>query len=392
MDARRAMVRYHFAQCIDYVAAFERLRSVQFDPIAPIGCNHDLVLHARLNDYHIGHWERFAYEDRFVYDGWDKQASLVPYSGYAVRRIFHDHYLAQEPRIFKEYSYAIEAVLSELRERGPLLPKELTFQERKDDWKGSWHGPNLSKHTLRSLWHTGMVMTTGRRNGHHVYDLTERVVPASILATPKLSEDDAAKELVLERHRAMGIVRPSAPYEIWSYGVLRGHKHRANAELVATRELVPIDVEGMKAHATPDLLAQLDMPSLSSRVVFIAPLDPFLWDRKMTSMLFDFDYVWEIYMKEEKRKWGYYVLPVLWDNALVGRIEFWCRDKVLTIKNWYEECDTLEGKFWDAFQVALSDLMRYANANEIVFDAKIDSSVREKMVGGIGFEPTTPSV
>src|SRR5689334_6830596 len=78
-DARRALLRRHFAPCASQMEAFERLRSIQFDPIAPVGCNHDLVLQARVDGYKIGDWEKVAYDERRVYDGWDKQACLIPY-------------------------------------------------------------------------------------------------------------------------------------------------------------------------------------------------------------------------------------------------------------------------------------------------------------------------
>src|SRR5436190_17801839 len=93
----------------------------------------------------------------------------------------------------------------------------------------------------------------------------------------------------------------------------------------------------MQAHATPALFALLDQPSLKPRVVFVAPLDQFMWDRKMIAHLFNFDYTWEIYTPEAKRKWGYYVLPVLFGDALVARAEFWARDGILELREWHFE-------------------------------------------------------
>lgn len=165
-DARRALVRHHFEWAESQIAAFDRLRSIQFDPIAPVGCNHDLVLQARVPGYRVGDWNKTAYEDRYVYDGWDKQASLVPYSGWPVRRIFyevHRHYF--EKRIFADHQDAVEAVLREITEKGPMMPKDFEFQLRRDEWQGSWFGPSVTKTTLRALWHSGIVMTSGRPRG-----------------------------------------------------------------------------------------------------------------------------------------------------------------------------------------------------------------------------------
>jgi len=139
------MVRHHFATSHDLRGAFERLRSVQFDPIAPIGCNHDLVLQARVPGYRIGDWQPLAYQDRHIYDGWDKQASVVPFEGWPLRRFFHQrHRQSFEQKVFVDHREAVEAVLNELTERGPLQPKDFAYQQRRDDWEGSWYGPSVT--------------------------------------------------------------------------------------------------------------------------------------------------------------------------------------------------------------------------------------------------------
>jgi uncharacterized protein YcaQ len=206
-DARRAMVRHHFDTSDSQEAVFERLRSIQFDPIAPVGCNHDLVMQARLPGYKIGQWEQLAYQDRFVYDGWDKMASLVPFEGWPVRRLIYAIQRKNFEKIFGEHKEAVGMVLSELTDRGPMQPKDFEFQQHREEWKGSWYGPNVTKQVLRALWHTGHVMTSGRKSGQHLYDLTERVVPRRLIDQPLLSEAEARQEIALERHRAMGFVR-----------------------------------------------------------------------------------------------------------------------------------------------------------------------------------------
>lgn len=362
---------------------FDRLRSIQFDPIAPVGCNHDLVLQARLHGYKVGDWEALAYQQRHIYDGWDKQAALVPFEGWPVRRLFYDiHPQWFADKIFDKQSHAVAAVLSELEARGPLMPKEFDFQDRKNEWKSSWFGPSVTKQVLRALWHSGKIMTAGRKNGQHIYDLTERVVPRHLLDIPKVEHSEAQRELVLDRHRAMGLVRPGASAEVWSYEALSYVKKEMIASLAERGEIVPVDVEGMKAHATHEFLSMLDQPSLEPRVVFIAPLDPFMWDRKMIAQLFGFDYTWEIYTPEAKRKWGYYVLPVLFDDAPVARIEFYCRNGVLEIRQWHVEGPLPPG-FWDAFEPALRLFLGYCSATQVKVAEHIDAKAR-KLLGKRG--------
>ncbi len=377
-DVRRALVRHHFAPCAGQAAAFERLRSVQFDPLAPVGCNHDLVLQARVPGYKVGDWRKIAYEDRQVYDGWDKMASLVPFEGWPLRRhIYTVHRRWFEQKIFEDHKEAVKLILQEIADRGPLMPKECEFQQRREEWKQSWFGPSVTKQVLRALWHSGLIMTAGRKNGQHIYDLTERVVPSRLLNQPLLEAKDAVRELVLERHRAMGLVRPNAPPEVWSMQVLAYDKREALAELVQRGEIVPVEVEGVKAHATPDFLSLLDQPPLEPGVVFLAPLDQFMWDRKMIAHLFGFDYVWEVYVPEAKRRWGYYVLPVLFGDALVARAEFWCREGVLELRRWHFEPGDPGPRFFTELERSLRKFMNYGSASRIVVPGEIDPRIHD---------------
>lgn len=376
-DVRRALVRHHFAPCATQEDAFERLRSIQFDPIAPVGCNHDLVLQARLRGYKVGDWQKLAYRDRHIYDGWDKMASLVPFEGWPLRRYIYDIGRRTFEKVFVEHKEAVGSILREVTERGPMMPKEFEFQQRRADWSGSWSSPSVTKQILRALWHSGEIMTSGRKGGQHLYDLTERVVPQRLRDEPLLEAKDAIRELALERHRAMGIVRPAAPPEVWSYQVLMYDKRDAIAELVARGQIIPVEVEGVKAHATPEFLTLFDQPSIEPRVVFVAPLDQLMWDRKMIAHLFGFDYVWEIYTPLAKRRWGYYVLPILFGDELVARAEFWNRDGVLELREWHFEQTAPGRAFWPALKKGLKEFMRYGSATKTAVKDHIDPRVRD---------------
>lgn len=381
-DARRAMVRYQFATAPTLDDAFNRLKCVQFDPIAPVGCNHDLVLQARVPEYKVGDWMPFAYEQRKIYDGWDKQASLVPYETWPLHRLFHHVHRGKfEDSIFKDHADAVDYVLKELTERGPMMPRDFEMQVRKEEWAGSWLGPSLVKNVLRALWHSGQVMTSGRKGGQHVYDLTERLVPPHLFNQPVLPVEDATRELVLERHRSMGMVKPNASFEIWSYAVLAYTRKPAIDDLVASRELIPVDVEGMKANATPEFLELLDQPSIDRKVTFVAPLDQLMWDRKMVAHLFNFDYSWEIYTPEAKRRWGYYVLPILFGDDLVARVEFYCREGVLELREWHFEAGDVDPEFLAALEPALAQFMTYASAKKIKVERGIDARIRSLAKG-----------
>lgn len=374
-DARRSLIRHHFAPCNSIVDAFQRLRSIQFDPIAPVGGNHDLVLQSRVPDYHLGDWENTAYEERRIFDGWCKQASLVPFEGWEARRLFHTRHSTRFDKIIADHAEAVQAILGEIQANGPLAPADCSVKERKEEWKGHWHGPNVAKQVLRALWHTGRVMTAGRRRGHHLYDLAKRVVPPAIYRKPALSHEERTRQLFLDRHHAIGILRPTASYEVWSY-FYAPERVEAIESLKSDGAVVPIEVEGVKGHATPDFLKHLDEPSLPKEVRFVAPLDQLMWDRKLVQHVFGFDYIWEIYVPESKRKWGYYVLPILFGDELVARIEFHCRNGVLEVRQWYEERE-LGTDFWEAFEPALKRFMSYCSAERVEVLGHIEGKVRK---------------
>jgi uncharacterized protein YcaQ len=220
-------------------------------------------------------------------------------------------------------------------------------------------------------------MTTSRRKGQHLYDLAERVVPPEFLKQPELSEDEAVDELIRERHRACGLIRPSAPFEIWSYQIFAPQRNRVLGELCARSELLPIEIEGMKAHASPEFLKLLDAPALEPKVRFLAPLDQILWDRKMVTHVFDFDYIWEIYTPEVKRKWGYYVLPVMFGDAFAGRAEFWCRNGVLELRRWHNEPASETPNFMPELEAAMLQFMGYCRSAKMDVDSSVDPKVRK---------------
>lgn len=173
----------------------------------------------------------------------------------------------------------------------------------------------------------------------------------------------------------MGLLRLNPPSEMWASKIYYSAVRNAAIRQLAKRgEIVPVEIEGMKGHATPEFLSLLDLDPLfpmnggERTLRFIAPLDQFVWDRKMTAHLFGFDYVWEIYVPEAKRRWGYYVLPALYGDDLVARVEFRVRSGVLEIRRWHREDGQLAAGFVDAFEVALREFRNYCAANELMCD------------------------
>lgn len=340
-EARRWLCSYHFAPASG-PAIFERLGSIQYDPLKPVGCNPDLVLQARVPGYRVDDWQQWAYgPERLIYDGWDKQASLLRLQDWPWRRVYHHWHLKHwEARILKPYATAVQAVLDELRARGPLRSQAFAFQEHKTDWQGSWYGPHLTKHILKALWFTGQVITAQRYKGQHVYDLTERVVPAALLQQPVCSETEALKWLICARHQAVGLLRPKASGEVWSLAVSAVRRKALIQELLKAGELQAFQIDGQDYHGLSQVWEQpFTDAHLKDRVRFLAPLDPLLWDRRMVAAVFGFDYVWEVYKPAAQRRWGYYVLPVLYEDRFVARVDSRYQAGRWEILSWHWEAN-----------------------------------------------------
>ncbi|MEM6430329.1 MAG: crosslink repair DNA glycosylase YcaQ family protein, partial [Deinococcota bacterium] len=327
---------------------------------------------------------RLAYKDRYLLDAWDKQASLVRMRDWPVRRVYHNwHAKSWQTKVLDPYAEAVETVRTELTERGPLSSSQFEFQPHHAAWEGSWHGPKLTKNILRGLWHTGQVVTHSRNKGHHVYDLTENVVPAELLAAPTVSEHDSTAWLILLRHQAVGVLRPNPSAEVWSLYLPAPERRKILVELVAQGKLLEVDIEDVRFHVLPEVLAKLEQPPLPPRMVFVAPLDPIIWDRKAALHLFNFDYLWEVYKPAAKRTWGYYVLPVFYGTRFVARFDSRFKDGIWELYRWYwEEGITLDGEMLTALEAAVRRFMVYLDARKLKLPRGMDKKTRAAWQAG----------
>jgi uncharacterized protein YcaQ len=312
----------------------DRLGSLQFDPLEIAGRNHDLVLLARIAGYRREWTDHWLYEDRRLYETYNKGLSIVPTAEMPWYRLTWDRSharLSGAGEAFDVHAPLVEELLARIREGGPLLPREVGPREA-IDWY--WRPTNQVRAILEGLAQAGILGIARRQGNLRVYDLVERLFPAELLGT-RVPEHAQRLHRMLSRYRAGGLLGTSGQQELW-VGTYRhaGEKAELRAELLRQGALVPVSVEGLKGDryvVVADLgyleqaareVAAGDPPGgASPGVAFLAPLDPLCWDRDLLRRLFDFDYLWEVYVPEAKRRWGYYVLPILYGDQIVGRIE-----------------------------------------------------------------------
>lgn len=345
--ARRFLVRRHLLAPpralpagLDGVrAVFERLGSIQFDPLAVAGRNHDLVLHARVRDYDPAWTNELLYERRELFETYNKMLSLLPASELPWFRLAWDRFLAEhQDGAFARHPETVAHVLQRLRDEGPLC--SLDFERRATiDWY--WGPTSEVRAILEALSEAGVIGLARRVGNRRYFDLIERLFPAALLAQ-RPDEREQQRHKLLSRYRAHGLLGGGGQAELW-YGIARARpaahdppgtvtRQALRQELVESGDLVPVSVEGLRGQRYV-LAAELeelraaeaevrhDGPMVGAGVTFLAPLDSLVWDRDLLRDLFAFDYVWEVYVPKAKRRFGYYVLPVLWGDRLVGRIE-----------------------------------------------------------------------
>jgi uncharacterized protein YcaQ len=370
VEARRFLALYHFMPT-DMLGVVERLATVQYDPLNPVGRNPDLVFQARVPGYQVDDWQTIAYTHRQVYDAWDKQACLVPVSDWPMRALIREKYRPYHDReILQQEAEVAEAILATIDARGPISSLELEDKQRAGD-NNSWYGQSRAKRVLRSLWACGQLVTHHRRNGRHYYERPERVIPAPHFSLPALVDEETYLRWIVERRvQAMGLLPRSAEAAIWASCGDSAQNKRALAQLVEKGIVTPVHVQSgeklLPYYMLTNALPLLDAKPLEPRMLFLGPLDSMLWDRKTLRHIFDFEYVWEVYKPEHLRRWGYYVLPVFYGDRFVARIDSRLEKGIWTISRWWWEADVEPDEaLLGALRVATAQFMRYLRAGDM---------------------------
>jgi uncharacterized protein len=388
--ARRFLVARHFLAPARSLAGgpdavlevIRRLGSIQFDPIAVAGRNHDLMLHARVAGYEPA-WCDVLYARREIFEATNKALSFVPASEFPWFR----HVMGRKGPRFHNAALADNAavaaqVLERIRAEGPLSSRDFegTAGATKD-----WFGlpENAVRSVLEAYTVTGAIGLARRDANTRYYDLLERLLPAELLAQ-EVPEREKVLHKLLSRYRAHGLLGAGGAGGTFARIADPDVRRALHKELVEQGALVPVEVEGMRGKRFV-LAEELDLlespPEPLPSVAFIAPFDSLLWDTALLGRLFDFEYVWEGFFKAEKRRWGYYVLPLLFADRLVGRIEPRIdreRARVEVLGLWWEAgfAPSRTARFVDAMRDALRAYLRFAGADRLEWAPHLTSEKR----------------
>ncbi len=388
--ARRYLIARHFlsparalpAKRASVLAVLRRLGSIQFDPIAVAGRNHDLILHARIAGYEP-RWCDDLYERREIFETTNKALSFIPAEEYPWYRVNAGR---KGPRFhaaaLKENAAVAQQVLERIRADGPLSSAD--FEQGSGATK-NWFGlpENAVRSVLEAYTVAGVIGLARRDGNRRYYDLVERLVPAELLAR-KIPEREQLLHKQLSRHRAHGLLGAGGAGGTFARIANPDVRRALHAELVERGEFVPVSVEGMRGRrfVPTDEIAGLDVPAeLTPTVAFIAPFDSLLWDTKLLADLFAYEFVWEGFFKPERRRWGYYVLPILFGDRFVGRIEPRIdreQRSVEVLGLWWEDgfAPKRVSGFVDAMREALQAYVRFTGAESVAWAPQLAAEKR----------------
>lgn len=359
-----------------------KLGSIQFDPIAVAGRNHDLMLHARVAGYEPA-WCDALYGRREIFETTNKALSFVPASEFPWYRVnagrkgpsFHAAALTENAAV-------AERVLERIRADGPLSSADFQVESGKTkDWFGM--PENAVRSVLEAYTVAGEIGLARRDGNTRYYDVIERLLPAELLAQ-EVPEREQLRHKQLSRHRAHGLLGAGGAGGTFARIANPDVRKELHKELVEFGALVQVEIEGLrgKRFVVAEEIPALEAPPESPpSVAFIAPFDSLLWDTALLDKLFDFDFVWEGFFKPEKRRWGYYVLPILFGDRLVGRIEPRIDREgscVEVLGLWWEEgfVPRRADGFVEATREALDAYLHFAGADRIEWAPQLAAEKR----------------
>ncbi|UYO02467.1 winged helix-turn-helix domain-containing protein [Paenibacillus sp. PSB04] len=340
---------YQFAGKEGVLDFVRQVGCIQYDPIDVCGKNAELVLQSRIKGFTKNMLDELLYKDRYLIDYPDKNLAIMPLEDWPYFERYRQA-ARQHAERYPGMEELTEQVRIHIHNHGALSSDDLQL-DGNFSWQSAIHwssGNNTSRSVLEQMYSTGELIIHHKKGTRKYYDIAEKYIPPNLLNAPEplMAELDHHKWRVLRRIGAVGLLwnrASDAWLNIW--GLKAVQRNEVFRQLLDEARIVAIAVEQLKdtlycrAEDLPLIEAVLQNPEPKFRCELIAPLDNLIWDRKLISELFGFDYTWEIYTPAIKRKFGYYVLPLLYGESLIGRAEIIAERKTgtLIVKNiWYE--------------------------------------------------------
>lgn len=301
----------HFRKVVD------RIGLVQLDSVNVFSRTHYMPFFSRLGNYDRATLDAWLWGSGEMFEYWGHEASVLPTPDHHLWRwrMNGNYSWDRVEQIKREHPGYMEAVLEQVRERGPLQTSDLHDPGQRDG-TAMW-GWSKGKVALEALFMEGLITAAHRPNFVRMYDLSERVIPREHFEAEGLEREEAQSILLVRAARSLGV---GTVADLADYHRIRMPQARPLfKELVDEGHLIPVEVRGWveTAYLHPDA----KLPRRVAGRALLSPFDNLVWNRDRVERLWDFHYRIEIYVPEPKRVYGYYVLPFLLDGDLVARVD-----------------------------------------------------------------------
>lgn len=377
-EARHILCRYHNLDGAEMLCGksgaekiMQRIHSIQYDPLNVVARNADLVLQARVRDYKEQDLYNLLYKEHKLIDGFDKEMCIFNSNDFSkFRYVRREH----QKQVFSTLQYRNQTgaldILDDVRDfvarYGKTGTKDISMGEVRES---RWGHKKLSSAALDYLFNSGELCVADKKGTQKYFDLTERVLEGKDFPCDLSMTTEEFLEWYIERRiQSVGFV--------WnkSGGAWQGHflsesdiRSSTLKKLVEKNKIEEMKIKGIDEifYISKDMQAYMDYQSENSYARFIAPLDNIMWDRQMTEKIFDFIYRWEVYTPVVKRKYGYYVLPVLYNDKFVARFEAEPVRKTgkFSVKNWWWEQGVEPNN--DMIEIIVKEMERFSEFLEV---------------------------
>ena len=326
---------------------------IQFDPVDVCGKNAELTLQSRVKNFKKTMLYDLLYEDRKLVDYADKELSIWPSEDWPYFSSYRER-SRKLGRTFKGLQKLEKQAIEYIEANGPVSSDSLPIEgeiywHSSMHWSGNWHKKSqAARSVLEQLYTDGILIIHHKKGSRKYYDLAGKYLPGPILdaENPCKNEEEFTAWRVLRRIGAVGLLWDKNSTAFLGIDINAEKRKMILGSLTAQEKICPVAVQGIKqtfyyrSEDDPLMESIVDgSADLKPRMSFIAPLDPLMWDKSLILALWDYQYSWEIYTPADKRKYGYYTLPILSGDRFVGRIEAVPdhKKKVLMVKGlWWE--------------------------------------------------------
>ncbi len=373
---------------------------IQLDPINAVAPSHLLVLWSRIGNFEMSELDKLLWRDKKLFEYWAHQASIVLMEDYPLYyqmmagfpetfpKPWGPAWQKRVERWYHANSDLRDYVLKELELRGPLFLRQFDDKSRVRRRRSGWGSGGKLDRMLFQLFFRGEVMVAGRQGNQKLWDLSDRFLPDWV-SKKELTQDELEYQAVQRSLKALGVASAS---EI-SFHFLRGRYRKLKATLTLLEEeskICEVDVvdgpigKGQRYIHAEDLplLEELDSNGWRPRTSLLSPFDNLICDRARTKLLFDFDFLTEIYVPRNRRRYGYYVLPILYGDRFIGRIDPLMdrKNERLLVNAVHAEPSAPKGRDVSIeIRSAVEQLSEFLGAKEIVYSTRVPEPWRSSL-------------